>query len=348
MMNARREDSDFSKFKNFRRKVVTLSQENLVRTGYLNPGSSFPLVIEPAVENVDAIFWASNNRGMIEDELAKHGAILFRGFDLDGVGKFEGFARAVSPGLLDYRERSSPRSEISQGVYTSTDHPPDQSIHFHNEQSYTRSWPMKLWFYCDQPAAQGGATPIADGRKVLELLDPKVREKFMQKRVTYVRNYGDGLGLDWRTAFQTDSRAGVEDYCRKASIAFEWKDDDRLRTRQVFDTIVRHPRTGELTWFEHTAFFHISSLAPAVRDSITSMFDEADLPFNTYYGDGSPIEDSVLEEIREAYRKVGVSFPWQKKDLLLIDNMLTSHAREPYVAPRRILVAMADLYSPDA
>src|ERR1044071_2170893 len=138
MMNERREDSDFSKFKNFRRKVVTLSQENLVRTGYLNPGSSFPLVIEPAVENVDAIFWTSNNRGMIEDELAKHGAILFRGFDLDGVGKFEGFARAVSPGLLDYRERSSPRSEISQGVYTSTDHPPDQSIHFHNEQSYTR------------------------------------------------------------------------------------------------------------------------------------------------------------------------------------------------------------------
>ena len=348
MTNEQREQTDFGRFKNLRRKAVSLSQEELVKSEYLQPGQDLPLVMRPAVENVDAAFWARNNREMIEAQLAKHGAILFRGFDLDGAGKFEDFARAVSQELLDYRERSSPRSEISRGVYTSTDHPPEESIHFHNEQSYTRSWPMKLWFYCDLPAERGGATPIADGRKVLRLLDPKVSEKFTQKRVMYMRNYGDGLGLDWRTAFQTDSRAAVEAYCRKSSIEFEWKDGDRLRTRQVFDTIVRHPRTGELVWFEHTAFFHITSLAPAVRDSITSMFEEEDLPFNTYYGDGSPIEDSVLEEIRGAYRQVGVSFPWRKKDLLLIDNMLTSHSRESYSGPRRILVAMAELYSPAA
>jgi alpha-ketoglutarate-dependent taurine dioxygenase len=348
MTNEQREQTDFGRFKNLRRKAVNLSQEELVKSEYLQTGQDLPLVMRPAVENVDAAFWARNNREMIEAQLAKHGAILFRGFDLDGVGKFEDFARAVSPELLDYRERSSPRSEISRGVYTSTDHPPEESIHFHNEQSYTRSWPMKLWFYCDLPAERGGATPIADGRKVLRQLDPKVSEKFTQKRVMYMRNYGDGLGLDWRTAFQTDSRAAVEAYCRKSSIEFEWKDGDRLRTRQVFDTIVRHPRTGELVWFEHTAFFHITSLAPDVRDSITSMFEEEDLPFNTYYGDGSPIEDSVLEEIRGAYRQVGVSFPWRKSDLLLIDNMLTSHSRESYSGARRILVAMAELYSPAA
>ena len=26
----------------------------------------------------------------------------------------------------------------------------------------------------------------------------------------YVRNFGDGFGLDWRTVFQTDDRAAVE------------------------------------------------------------------------------------------------------------------------------------------
>lgn len=347
MANEQRDQSDFGRFKNLRRKAISLSQEELVKSEYLN-SANFPLVMRPAVENVDAVFWAGNNRELIESELKKHGAILFRGFNLEGVGKFEEFARAVSPALLDYRERSSPRSEISRGVYTSTDHPPDQSIHFHNEQSYTRSWPMKLWFYCDLPATRGGATPIADGRKVLQLLDEKIREKFMRKRVMYMRNYGDGLGLSWQTAFQTDSRAAVEAYCRQSSIEFEWKDGERLRTRQIFDTIVRHPGTGELVWFEHTAFFHITSLEPEVRNSITAMFEEADLPFNTYYGDGSPIEDSVLEEIRGAYRQVGISYPWQKNDLLLIDNMLTSHSREPYEGARRIVVAMAELYSPAA
>jgi hypothetical protein len=107
---------------------------------------------------------------------------------------------------------------------------------------------------------------------------------------------------------------------------------------------VKHPRSGEEVWFEHTAFFHISSLAASVRDVLLSEFAEEDLPFNTYYGDGTPIELSVLEEIRAAYQQHAVASPWQKRDLLLIDNVLVSHSRQPFVGPREILVAMADLY----
>jgi hypothetical protein len=136
----------------------------------------------------------------------------------------------------------------------------------------------------------------------------------------------------------------VENYCREHSIEFEWKENDRLQTRQFFSTIVPHPKTGEMVWFEHTAFFHISSLTPDVREMLLSEFAEEDLPFNTYYGDGSPIEGSALDEIREAYRQAACVFPWQKRDLLLIDNMLVSHGRAPYTGPRKILVAMSELF----
>lgn len=112
----------------------------------------------------------------------------------------------------------------------------------------------------------------------------------------------------------------------------------------MFQTIVRHPRSGEPVWFEHAAFFHISSVEPVLRATLLSEFKEEDLPFNTYYGDGSPIEDSVLEEIREAYRRTQCSFSWRKGDLLLIDNMMTSHGRAPFKGPRKILVAMAELF----
>jgi alpha-ketoglutarate-dependent taurine dioxygenase len=271
--------------------------------------------------------------------------VLFRGFRVGGVEGFEALARSVTPELLDYKERSSPRTDVGRNVYSSTDHPADQHIHFHNEQSYTRSWPMKLWFYCERPAEQGGATPLADGRKVLRLLDPKLRERFISRKVMYVRNYGDGLGLPWQTTFQTSDRSRVEEYCRRSGIEFRWKDGGRLRTRQVFDTIVTHPRTGEAVWFEHTAFFHVSSLEPRIRAALTAEFAEEDLPFNTYYGDGSPIEESVLEEVRGAYRRAAVRFPWREGDVLLIDNVLTSHARDPYSGPRRVAVAMADLYT---
>jgi alpha-ketoglutarate-dependent taurine dioxygenase len=328
----------------FRRKAVSLSPQALVKTSFLDGAETFPLVIQPQVENVNLAGWARENRGMLEAQLLKHGAILFRNFNVETVSRFEEFARAISPELLDYRERSSPRTEVTKGIYTSTDYPADQPIHFHNEQSYTKSWPMKLWFYCVKAAEQGGATPIADGRKVLGLIDPKIKERFLEKRVMYVRNYGDGLGLPWQTAFQTTRPSEAEAYCRKASIEFEWKDGNRLRTRQTFDTIVTHPRTHEQVWFEHTAFFHISSLEPTVREALLAEYGEENLPFNTYYGDGSPIETSVLDEIRAAYKQVGVRFPWQEGDVLLIDNMLMSHSREPFVGQRKIVVSMAELF----
>ena len=331
-------------FKAISRKPIAISRETLVKMSHLDHQETMPLVIEPRTDNLNPFEWAETEREQIEQQLKKFGAILFRNFKLESADHFERFVSTVSPDIQDYHERSSPRSEIKKGIYTSTDYPADQSIHFHNEQSYGRSWPMKLWFFCITPAEQGGATPIADGRKVYQRLAPEIRERFLEKKVMYMRNYGDGLGLTWQTAFQTSSKSEVEDYCRRSQISCEWKGDDRLRTRQVFPTIINHHRTGEPVWFEHTAFFHISSLPLRVQETLRAEFEEADLPMNTYYGDGTPIETPVLEELREAYRQEAVAFQWQKRDLLLIDNVLVSHSRQSFVGDRKILVAMTDLY----
>jgi alpha-ketoglutarate-dependent taurine dioxygenase len=333
--------------RNIRCESVSLPSQTLVRSSYLEGTGALPLVIEPKMEGVDVARWARGVADYLERELELHGAILFRGFKAEGVEKFDQLARTLTPHLLDYRERSSPRSEVIQGIYTSTDHPADQFIHFHNELSYARCWPMKLWFYCQQVAVEGGATPIADGRKVLAMLDPGIIRRFMDKRVMYVRNYGDGLGLSWQNAFQTASRQAVENYCRSASINYEWKSGGRLKTRQVFNTVEQHPRTKEKVWFEHAAFFHVSGVDPEIRKFLLAEFKEEDLPSNTYYGDGSPIEDSALEEIREVYRQNAATFLWQEGDVMLIDNMLVSHSRQPFVGPRKVLVAMAELYRPE-
>jgi len=37
-----------------------------------------------------------------------------------------------------------------------------------------------------------------------------------------------------------------------------------------------------------------------------------------------------------------VSFPWQPGDLLMLDNMLVAHGREPFAGRREILVGMAE------
>jgi len=335
----------FSNFTSKGAQKVRLSQEELVKTSYLKGEEGFPLVVQPNVDNVNLVTWASCNNNFIKAQLLKYGAILFRGFDGDSATRFEQFARAISPQLIDYSERAAPRKEVGSRIYTSTEYPSDQCIPMHHEMSYSHNWPTKIWFYCQQPAQQRGGTPIASDRAVFKLIARDIKERFVQKKVMYVRNYGEGVDLSWQEAFQTEDRAAVEAYCRKVHTEFEWRGGNRLRTRQVRQAVATHPQTGETVWFNHAHMFHISNVEPAVRNSLLAEFKEDELPRNAFYGDGTPIESSVLEEVREVYRQAAVTFTWQQGDIMMLDNFLVSHGRESFVGPRRILVAMAELYT---
>jgi alpha-ketoglutarate-dependent taurine dioxygenase len=161
----------------------------------------------------------------------------------------------------------------------------------------------------------------------------------------YVRNFGGEIGLSWQEVFQTRDKGEVEEYCRAVDIQVEWKSLDRLRTWQVRPAIIRHPRTGELVWFNHVTFFHISTLPISIQKELLAEFGDTDLPNNTYYGDGSPIEPDVLSELRELYIRESINFVWERGDVVLLDNISTAHARNQYTGPRQILFAMAEPYS---
>lgn len=330
-----------------RRNPLNVTRRGLVTVEPQKGGGNLPLVMRPSVEGLDLVAWVSTNREFIETYLLKHGGILFRNFNISSLEVFEQFVIACSDELLLYGEPTSPRTQIKNNVYTSTDYPADQSIFLHNENSYRHTWPLKIFFFCLEPSAQGGETPIADCRKVFERIDPKIRQRFIEKGWMLVRNFSDRLSFKWQSVFQTEDKSAVEAYCREAGIETEWR-GDRLRTRQVRLAVAQHPVTGEMVWFNHAAFFHVSTLEPSMRKVLLAELKEDDLPNNTYYGDGSPIELSIIEEVREAYRRETVSFPWQEGDILMLDNMLIAHGRNPYVGQRRILVAMTEPFTPKA
>jgi hypothetical protein len=289
--------------------------------------------------------WAARHRDWILENLYETGAILFRGFNVASPAGFEKLVRAVTPELAEYQERSSPRHLVEGSVYTSTEYPADQYIMLHNEVSYSHRWPLKLWFFCQQPAEKGGATPLVDSRRVYQALDPAIRQEFAAKGVKYVRNYGNDLDLPWPEVFQTTRREEVEAYCRETGIEFEWLPDNRLRTAQVRQGVAQHPVTGAPVWFNSAHMFHLAAHTPEVKHSLLKLFGPENLPRHAYFGDGSPIEDGVIEHIRDTYRRLSVSYPWQTGDVALIDNMLVAHGREPFTGPRRVLVAMAEPYS---
>jgi len=327
-----------------KRKRISLSQGQLVRESFLSDGGTLPLVLEPVVEGLSLVDWSARNRQHLEEELLRYGAILFRGFNVNAVDEFERFMKSMAGELLDYSYRSTPRTQVSGKIYTSTEYPAHQTIPLHNEMSYTRQWPMMLGFFCMEVAEEGGETPIADSRKVLQRIDSSIRDRFSRRRVRYVRNYGDALDLTWQNVFQTENRVDVEAFCRQAGIEFEWKGDEQLSTSEVCQAMAEHPRTGEMVWFNQAHLFHVSSLTSEIRDSLLSS-SAGEPPRNAFYGDWTPIDESDLEKIRAAYAQEAIVFRWQKHDVLLLDNMLTAHGRKPYRGARKIVVGMGQVFS---
>ncbi len=321
-------------------QAVFITEKTEMTSSYvLNEEKNFPFVFEARIK-LNAPLWIQQNIEEINEKLLKHGAVLLRGFDAKTA---EDFALSVEKcgETLPYQERSSPRTAVAGNIYTSTEYPPDQEIFFHNENSYAHRFPRKLYFYCMVEPQTGGATPLADVRKVLRLIPPEILEKFERKSVLYVRNFGAELGLSWREVFQTGNRAEVEQICENSGYTTEWNGEN-LRTERIGQAIFQHPQTGEKVWFNHAVFFHVSTHAPEVRDALLAQFAPEELPHNTFYGNGEPIEPEVLDIVREGYRAASVFFSWRERDLLIVDNILTAHARATFSGQRKILVAMTD------
>jgi Taurine catabolism dioxygenase TauD, TfdA family len=279
----------------------------------------------------------------IDEAVAGTGAVLIRGAGAEGVEDFQQALDGLGFKPLEYTERSTPRSEVGDGVFTSTEYPAREVIPQHCESSYAGAWPGRLAFFCATPAATGGATPITDVARVLEHIPAEVLRTVEERGLRYVRNYGSGVGLDWREAFQTDSHAEVARFCAAGGLEWEWLEDDRLRTVRRAPATVAPPRTGRRLWFNHLVLFHQSSLPKGLRTDLVALFGEGGLPNDVLFGDGSPIPDETVAAVRTAFERRALRFGWQRHDLLVIDNMRWSHGREAFTGERRVLVSMSDL-----
>jgi acyl transferase domain-containing protein/acyl carrier protein/alpha-ketoglutarate-dependent taurine dioxygenase len=301
-----------------------------------------PLVIEPAVADLEPAAWAQTAREHLRARLAEHGALLFRGMAITDPDRFRAFAAAVSPRLMEYRDRAARRRTLGLQVYSSTEYPPSYPVPLHHENSYSPVWPKKIWFCCLTPSRVGGATPVARSETVLARIPAAIRDQFEKLGLLYVRNYGIGMDLDWPEAFQTSERADVDAFCRRHGLGFEWRTNGGLRTWRRAPATVLHPETGRLLWFNHAHLFHPSNIEPTLRDSLRAEYAPEDFPRNTLFGDGSEIPDSWLHEIRASYESAMVRFDWSAGEVMLIDNMAVAHGREAFEGERLIAAILAE------
>jgi alpha-ketoglutarate-dependent taurine dioxygenase len=313
-------------------------------SGWTEGAQGRVFTVQPAESNIRLAHWTGDCKKRIDAALHRHGAILFRGFEIASDLEFSKVIESNSSGWAKYREPATPRTEVRENIFTSTEYPPENEIPLHNENSHCTTWPLKLYFYCVTAPVSGGQTPFADCRRVMSRLSPAVLDQFARRKWRYVRNFGNGLGFSWQKVFGAGTRNEVESYCRSNSMECLWGENDSLKVSYVRDAVRTHPLTGEEIWFNHGLFFNPISIEASLREMLLESFSVDELPYNTYYGDGAPVEPGVLEEIREAYRQETCYFDWRKGDVLLLDNMLVAHGRKPFKGPRRVLVGMTDSY----
>lgn len=312
----------------------------------LAPSKSVLMEISVTGRGRQLLQWADEHRAQIDQLLCQHGAIVLPGLKLNTCAQFERLLTGLwGQELLEYRNRSTPRTCLKGRIYSSTEYPPEESIPLHNENAYSHTWAMRLALACLIPAQSGGVTPLADSRKVYQRIPPSLRQRFDDLGVLYVRHYGV-LDLSWQEVFQTEQRDEVDQYCRQHDIEFQWHDDGSLTTRERRPASACHPRTGERVWFNQAHLFHLSNYRPEIQQSLLNSLGTERLPRNSYYGDGSPIDDADLALIRAAYAEEAIRRPWRMGDVVLLDNMLYAHGRDPFTGPRKVLVGMADPYPP--
>lgn len=305
----------------------------------LHPGK--PPVVRVEASG-DAASWVAEHRDGLRAVVAEHGSVLVRGLGLRDAADTGAVFRGLATTLMNEKETFAPRQGYSAGVYSSTKWPQNQPMCMHHELSYTLEFPGLMLFACLTAPTVRGATAVADSPTVLGALPTELVERFEREGWLLTRNYNDEIGASVAEAFGTEDRAAVESYCRANGIEFEWQPDGGLRTRQRRSAVVRHPLTGLRCWFNQIAFLNEWTLAAEVREYLVEVYGPEGLPFNTWFGNGDPIGEEVVELLNQVYEANTKREPWQDGDLMLVDNIRTAHSREPFEGPREVLVAMAD------
>ena len=304
-----------------------------------------------------------DNKHLVQGHLVQQGALLLRNFPIKNTQQAEELLRELGVKFdTEYLAGASPRSQISDNFYTSTQAREPLIISFHTEMCYLRHRPGKVFFYCQSPPEIYGETPIFDCAATYAALPDGLQEKVEELGLMYQRYFGakpakESMYKTWMDAFNAGSREEVAKACALQRMTFEWQSDGGLLTRSKTPGVLAHPVTGEkclsLTLYNsHTASYDMHRFKhrykPFQRFLLTRVinyhYSKEHVFLKTLWGDGSEISKEETRQILDAAWDTATLFQWQQGDLLLLDNIRCGHGRLNVEGKRLIAAALGDPY----
>lgn len=289
-------------------------------------------------------------REEIMDTLQKHGAILFRNFDItkDAMG-FRTFYESLQLNpCLDPIHTSGLRDMIGKkdAVYEAVNKPSlsQHLVGLHNESTFVKT-AMFGAFVCFSPASEGGGEfLIADGAKILEDMDRDVLQRIYEKKVRIAVS-----NLDMNFLEMIPPIGGLRDLVKTSLQDFVLKvaapkfDMDlemiygadrsnpyRLQAiEHAQSPLNTHPVTGRPVWF-----CNLHNHSRYLRDRRPCSVPEVGMT-DVYHGDLSQISSEDVEHINEVCERNIVPVSMKQGDVVLIDNYRVLHGRNIFKGNRK-------------
>src|SRR5262249_11996323 len=151
------------------------------------------------------------------EQAARHGAVLFRGFPVHTAQDFDRFVAGFGLENFAYEDSLSNAVRVNRTprVFTANEAPPTVTIFLHHEMAQTPIYPSKLFFFCEQPAESGGATPICRSDVLwgrLATRCPDFARDCVDKGLRYSNvmpsenDPNSGMGRSWQSTLKAKSR----------------------------------------------------------------------------------------------------------------------------------------------
>ncbi len=196
-------------------------------------------------------------------------------------------------------------------------------INAHNENSYIPgAFPELVWFYCRQPASDGGDTILCDGVEALANLSDRGRAFVEAEPVHYDLVFSAAQWQNLYDVTSTEHLGAILDTVQ----GLTWTLDARGKLHYAFDA----PQTGVTTFGRQ----------PTLRTNVLSRrpFGEVGDAEREMMRNGEPMPAWFISELLDVVNTTSTTLALEAGDVIAIDNSRVMHGRTAFTdTGRRVL-----------
>ncbi|KXG54278.1 Taurine catabolism dioxygenase TauD/TfdA [Penicillium griseofulvum] len=307
--------------------------------------------LDDVVETIKSL---QEKDGILTKKLARHGTLLFRNLPIHNAEDFSKFAHAFGYKPHEIIGIVVDRPLLAPNVAPANEAPKEVLIYSHNESPQVPHAPEYIFFYGHHAPSKGGESPISSSLELFNRAQQEIpefiaelAEKGVLSKVTYrvEKQYEGGSTL--KQAFGKEIQDGDEEetkrrkveaqiarYGRGEHTTWEWTGDGLVLTHRL-PVIRTQPGTNLPTLFTGlAAYWKRTQFDNEARKKVTQQL----------FGDGTPIPDKYLAHLAKITDEIRVLHRWQEGDVLVYDNIIAQHGREPWQGEQSDRVIMASLF----